>query len=483
MSFDGAWRRVGGWSRRAAIGLAVAVVLAVLTIRAPDEQRWQSLHQASDLLLAGGLVASGVLFYSHWLVTRWSSSSWLALATCAVGSYLGLTGLLLTSSASEPSGVQPVGFALLMLVIGLLAPRQPRQDRSVRPMLLGGLAGSATALVVEVTPAWDVARTTFSVPGIAVVVATAACGLFLTWSVLTGVGAPLWVRGRIAVVTMLVAAAESIVRTPEPWLAIGAATAKVVAAAVLLETARRVADVSIADLRRAIDNLRHGLERQEFAAREERATLHEVRSALSGVAQAITLLDDSGLSQERRTRLQDMVTSELARLERMVDRGRSGPTGPVDLDRVLERVILRQRVRGQRVLWQPSGHTPVVQPDSLTEILSILLENSRRHASGATTVVEVQRDSEELEIVLSDTGRGVPGHLRNEIFHWGVRASGSPGQGIGLSVARDLARQNGGELALADSGGGATFVLTLPARSADPRLSADRGDWDDAFSA
>lgn len=464
-------------------GIAVTIALTLLTVRAPADQRWLTLNQVSELVLAGGLVGAGLLFYSHWMVTQWSSSSWLVLASVTVGSYLALSGGLALSRARVETGMEPIGFALLVLVLGVLAPRHPRQEVARRPVLVGALAGTATALAVELTPSWEIWWTTVSVPGIIVVLATAVCGLFLTWAVLTGVGAPAWVRNRVATAAVLVAAAESVVHTSEPWITVGATAAKVVAAGLLLETAQRLAGRSIEDLRRAIDNLRNGLERQESSVREERATLHEVRSTLSGIAQAIPLLEGGALPVERRTKLQDMVSSELERLERTVHHTHAGAPGPVDLDRVLERVILRQRVRGQRVLWQPSGHTPVAQSDSLTEILSILLENSRRHASGATTLVEVRRESEQLAIVLSDTGRGVPGNLRDEIFKWGVHAPGSPGQGIGLSVARELARENGGDLELADGGAGATFVLTLPARTAEQRLSADRGDWNDAFSA
>jgi signal transduction histidine kinase len=66
-----------------------------------------------------------------------------------------------------------------------------------------------------------------------------------------------------------------------------------------------------------------------------------------------------------------------------------------------------------------------------------------------------------------DGGSGVPDDLRPVLFERGSRRDDSPGQGIGLAMARDLATGLGGSLALGQpSRRGARFDLTLPA--ADP---------------
>jgi signal transduction histidine kinase len=79
-----------------------------------------------------------------------------------------------------------------------------------------------------------------------------------------------------------------------------------------------------------------------------------------------------------------------------------------------------------------------------------------------------------VDIVVSDTGPGVgPADAERifEPFTRGSRTGEVPGSGLGLAIARGLARSSGGELRLAppEDGGGATFVLTLPATEADPR--------------
>ena len=68
-----------------------------------------------------------------------------------------------------------------------------------------------------------------------------------------------------------------------------------------------------------------------------------------------------------------------------------------------------------------------------------------------------------MTVVVSDQGPGVPVQLRDRVFDWGVSRPDSPGQGIGLHVAADIARQLDGRLELVPTPTGATFALHLPA--------------------
>jgi signal transduction histidine kinase len=89
------------------------------------------------------------------------------------------------------------------------------------------------------------------------------------------------------------------------------------------------------------------------------------------------------------------------------------------------------------------------------------------------------------ELVVSDTGPGIPPSERERVFERGVRLArdeGVPGSGIGLAVVRDLVGRHGGKSALqASPSGGAEFVVRLPldlrARALD---EANEPDLDDA---
>ncbi len=64
---------------------------------------------------------------------------------------------------------------------------------------------------------------------------------------------------------------------------------------------------------------------------------------------------------------------------------------------------------------------------------------------------------------MADNGAGVPAHLRARIFEpfFTTKPEGM-GTGVGLSVSRSVARENGGELRLEEPAHGASFHLWLP---------------------
>jgi signal transduction histidine kinase len=104
----------------------------------------------------------------------------------------------------------------------------------------------------------------------------------------------------------------------------------------------------------------------------------------------------------------------------------------------------------------------VGDPDDLAEVVNILLENARRHGGG-TAWVDVSRVDGYVQVACTDDGPGVADEVRAQLFTSGVRRPGSPGQGLGLSIAARLMTERGGSLVLAESRtSGATFVARLP---------------------
>jgi signal transduction histidine kinase len=81
--------------------------------------------------------------------------------------------------------------------------------------------------------------------------------------------------------------------------------------------------------------------------------------------------------------------------------------------------------------------------------------------------VDVVRKTDSLlEIQVTDSGPGIPADLHERIFDRFFRAESSrtsPGSGLGLSFARAIAREHGGDIQVVSSPGhGACFILTLP---------------------
>ncbi|MGC4110283.1 MAG: HAMP domain-containing sensor histidine kinase, partial [Nocardioides sp.] len=196
--------------------------------------------------------------------------------------------------------------------------------------------------------------------------------------------------------------------------------------------------------------------------------LHAVRSGLAGLAGALHILTTGpqDLPEGSRERLESMVVAEVERLQRLVAPADATEAGdialePVDIDRVLADVVLSRRSAGQEVAWSGTGLTAWARRDDLVEVVNILLVNAWRHAGGSPARIDVTDLGGSLQIAVSDRGPGVPDALRESIFERGVRRACSPGQGLGLAMARDLVADLGGSLELRSSAEGACFVVTL----------------------
>jgi len=87
----------------------------------------------------------------------------------------------------------------------------------------------------------------------------------------------------------------------------------------------------------------------------------------------------------------------------------------------------------------------------------------------------VHRDGSSVVLTVADDGPGVPPALRDRIFDRFVRGDGDSGprsgSGLGLAIVKAVADAHGGSVVLeSPKGGGARFVVTLPAAQVDARV-------------
>lgn len=119
-----------------------------------------------------------------------------------------------------------------------------------------------------------------------------------------------------------------------------------------------------------------------------------------------------------------------------------------------------------------SALTVPADPTRVAQILSNLLDNARRHTpQGGHILIDLSEQSSatgHLAVVtVTDTGRGIPDEQRERVFERLVRLDAARtrdhgGAGLGLPIARALARAHGGDLICLSHRGGAQFRLTLP---------------------
>jgi two-component system osmolarity sensor histidine kinase EnvZ len=95
-----------------------------------------------------------------------------------------------------------------------------------------------------------------------------------------------------------------------------------------------------------------------------------------------------------------------------------------------------------------------------------LVENALKHGTAVTVSLDLEARFAAIQI--DDDGPGIPPELREEAFRPFRRLDEgrnlqTGGVGLGLSIARDIARAHGGDLLLADSPhGGLRAVIRLP---------------------
>lgn len=181
---------------------------------------------------------------------------------------------------------------------------------------------------------------------------------------------------------------------------------------------------------------------------------HQLRTPLTALLMRldeIASTDDLTVVQEEA----QVAIGQVERLSKVVDdlMGRtrvSDPSRPsVSLDAVLASLQREwqpafaatkrsMRIHGERGLRVRA--TPV----ALAQIVSTLIENALAHGRG-TVDIAARRAGPSVVIELGDEGTGVSPGIAPHIFERSVSSSGS---GLGLTLARDLAEDNGGRLEL-----------------------------------
>ncbi|MDV6260860.1 sensor histidine kinase [Rhodococcoides yunnanense] len=222
---------------------------------------------------------------------------------------------------------------------------------------------------------------------------------------------------------------------------------------------------------------------------------HELRTPVAGIsALAQSLQRDAEQRPDRVARWSELLVDESARASRLVsdmlDSVRAESTSNLeltdsDLADVTRRTVERAALLSPHIRFDIDAAQPVpvrVDVGRIEQILSNVLDNAARFTpSNGTIRVAVGMDSQAV-VTVDDEGLGVPEADRERIFERLVRLNSardrsSGGVGLGLSIARTLARAHGGELVCVAGPTGARFRLSLPSltgRSAGSTLTNGR---------
>ncbi|HEV2893663.1 MAG TPA: HAMP domain-containing sensor histidine kinase [Actinomycetota bacterium] len=219
---------------------------------------------------------------------------------------------------------------------------------------------------------------------------------------------------------------------------------------------------------------------------------HELRTPLTTVVGALRLLSAGpGLSAGERQEMLEMADRQARRLRVLIeqlllaaqsDNGRatflSAAADRVDVDAAELLVEAATEAQagacGDRVRLRCDQALPVrLTPDPVLQILGNLVDNACKYAPEDSLVLLAgERDGAEAVLAVEDEGAGVPREERERVFERFTRLEPGRGLGLGLYIARQLARAQGGDLVVTDARTttGARFELRLPLREPAARL-------------
>ena len=193
---------------------------------------------------------------------------------------------------------------------------------------------------------------------------------------------------------------------------------------------------------------------------------HDLRTPLTRMKLALELMGTDATIDE--------LKSDVAQMQGMVQgyldfaRGEGGETPrEADLPMLLEEVVANARRDGAPItIAAPEAFAISLRPDAMKRCIANLIANARRYGSHVWVAAVPVRDG--IDILVDDDGPGIPAHRREDVFRpfYRIDAARSPqtgSVGLGLTIARDVALSQGGDISLEDSPqGGLRVRVHLP---------------------
>jgi signal transduction histidine kinase len=225
---------------------------------------------------------------------------------------------------------------------------------------------------------------------------------------------------------------------------------------------------------------------------------HELKTPLTSIRMFSELLAEGRVSEpEKRQSYLQIITAETSRLTRLInnvldfsqmERGeKKYQMRPFDLGGLARETVETYRPHLESLGFKIEANFPEAEimvngdRDALSQVLVNLLSNAEKYSNSAKSItVEFEKMAAEsrIELRVLDRGPGVPRGCEERIFEQFYRAhdslsSGIQGSGLGLSLARQIARAHGGDVIYRPrEGGGSCFILSLPTEKQTTRVNA-----------
>ena len=231
---------------------------------------------------------------------------------------------------------------------------------------------------------------------------------------------------------------------------------------------RETGPVEVQRAARAFNTMQRRLSR--FIADRTRilaAMSHDLQTPITRMRLRSEMLDDESVRAKFAKDLDDMESMVTQTLDFMRDAGSVEPVRRVDVMALLESLQTDYQDTGDMVEIEGSIAQPYpCRPHALRRCLTNIVDNAIRYGKRAT--IRVEDGAERIAIRILDEGPGIPDEEIEKAFEPFFRGESSRsretgGTGLGLGIARNIARAHGGELSLRNRPeGGLEATLTLP---------------------
>ena len=246
----------------------------------------------------------------------------------------------------------------------------------------------------------------------------------------------------------------------------------------------RVMYLKLADKANIIKELDHEKELSKMKNKFISIVSHELRTPLTSIGLYASLLRDNkfGKMSKGQKNAASIIKDETSRLNSMVNdlldlsKIEAGKMklrmGVFDLCEFSKKNIFLHvaKEKGIKIISKvPNGCKFKVDPEKFNQILINLISNAIKYTSkGGKITLSARKVSKGMELIVSDTGRGIPSEDLKKVFdkfyqveHYMTREEG--GTGLGLAIVYEIVKLHKGKVSVtSEVGKGTTFTVFIP---------------------
>lgn len=193
---------------------------------------------------------------------------------------------------------------------------------------------------------------------------------------------------------------------------------------------------------------------------------HDLRTPLTSLRLRAEFVKDADVQQKMLSTIDELQNMTEAAISFARGEASAEETRAIELEALVGSICDDHADLGHPVRYVEGSRTTYrCRPDSLRRAIRNLVENAVRYGGAAT--VFIRRTALTVEIVVEDTGPGIPDAMKEKVFAPFFRLEASRnrdtgGIGLGLSIARAAVRQHGGDISFLRTPTGMQTIISLP---------------------